>query len=229
MGKKATLNESDLYLPVKGYLESEGYEVKGEVMECDLMAIRGDEPPLVVELKLSLNLSVLLQGVDRLSITPSVYIGIPEGCKRLKRDRKRVIKLVRMVGLGLITIAPDRSSFPITIVADPGDYRPRHAKRRKARLLGEFFGRVGDPNLGGSARRKGVMTVYRQRSLAIAALLDEEGPCKASSVALSLKEPKAREILYNNVYGWFDRVAHGTYQLSLQGREEAPKWRVRGG
>ena len=52
------MKESDLYLPLKRFLEGQGYEVKGEVLDCDVMAVRGDEEPLLVELKLSLNLSV---------------------------------------------------------------------------------------------------------------------------------------------------------------------------
>ena len=35
--------ESDLYEPVKTYLEQLGYEVKGEVKDCDITAVRGDE------------------------------------------------------------------------------------------------------------------------------------------------------------------------------------------
>ncbi len=47
------MKESDLYLPVKRFLESQNYEVKGEVKDCDALAARGKEAPVVVELKLS--------------------------------------------------------------------------------------------------------------------------------------------------------------------------------
>jgi len=58
--------ETSLYGPVKRYLETLGYTVKGEVCGCDLVAIRGDEPPLVVigELKLSFNLDLVPQRSD---------------------------------------------------------------------------------------------------------------------------------------------------------------------
>jgi hypothetical protein len=46
------MKEIDLYSPVKQFLEGQGYEVKGEIQECDVMALRGSEDPLVVELKL---------------------------------------------------------------------------------------------------------------------------------------------------------------------------------
>ena len=48
--------ETDLYGPVKQLLEGQGYVVKGEVGPLDVMAVRGDESPVAVELKLSLSL-----------------------------------------------------------------------------------------------------------------------------------------------------------------------------
>src|SRR5258708_26072241 len=62
-----TTRETSLYLPVKRFLEGLGFEVKGEICGCDLFAIRGPEPPLVViaELKLRFNLELVLQGFNR--------------------------------------------------------------------------------------------------------------------------------------------------------------------
>ena len=59
--------ETALYLPVKRFLEKLGFTVKGEVGGCDLVALSGDDPPIVVigELKLSFNLELVLQAVDR--------------------------------------------------------------------------------------------------------------------------------------------------------------------
>ena len=47
------MKEADLYLPLKRFLESQGYEVKGEVQDCDVLAVRGTEALVVVELKLT--------------------------------------------------------------------------------------------------------------------------------------------------------------------------------
>ena len=58
------MKESDLYLPLKRFLESQNYEVKGEVQDCDVLAVRGEEVPVDVGLKLSFNLNVILQAVD---------------------------------------------------------------------------------------------------------------------------------------------------------------------
>jgi hypothetical protein len=35
--------ECDLYIPVKRYLESLGYSVKGEIGGCDLVGLRDDD------------------------------------------------------------------------------------------------------------------------------------------------------------------------------------------
>lgn len=222
------MREADLYLPVKRFLESQHYEVKGEVRECDVLAIRGEEDPVVVELKLSLNLGVILQAVDRLALSPKVYVGVPVRCGALNSRGKPIVKLLRMLGLGLLAIDPRAETGSVEVLLDPGDYRPRQSKRRRERLLGEFANRVGDPNLGGSDMKQGVMTAYRQRALAIGRLLQDSGPTKASAVAGALAEPKARAILYDNAYGWFDRVSIGVYGLSPRGEQEIPLWRARG-
>ena len=74
--------ETSLYGPVKRYLETLGFLVKGEVCGCDLVAIRGDEPPIVVigELKLSLSLDLVLQAVDRTAACDEVWLAVgPSG------------------------------------------------------------------------------------------------------------------------------------------------------
>lgn len=85
--------EAALYLPVKAFLERQGYVVRGEVRGCDLVACRGNEEPVIVELKLRFTLSLLLQGVDRLALTPLVYVAVPrprrgrEACGRMRSRR----------------------------------------------------------------------------------------------------------------------------------------------
>ena len=216
------MKESDLYPPLKRYLEGQGYAVKGEVCHCDVVAIRGDELPVVVELKLSFNLSVLLQVVERLSLTPTVYIGIPLNTTVLRKRRKPVMKMLKMLGLGLIVIDPKAGTA--STILDPIEYKPRVIKRRQSRLLGEFSSRVGDPNMGGQAMTKGLMTAYRQKALNIGAYLLEHGASKPKVIADALDEPKVRDILYRNVYGWFENVSRGVYEISPKGKDEVPTW-----
>lgn len=214
------MKESDLYPPLKQFLEGQGYEVKGEIQNCDVIAVRGDEEPVIVELKLSLNLNLLLQAVDRLALSPDVYVAVPVSVRSIKQQKKRITKLFRMLGLGLIVIDPDASAIKVQVLLDPGEYKPRESKHRKKRLLGEFVKRVGDPNLGGISKKSGLMTAYRQQALAIAQYLTQQDSSKASDIAKALGNPKARDILYRNFYGWFDRVSRGVYQLSPKGEKE---------
>ncbi len=218
------MQEVDLYPPLKTYLEKQGYEVKSEILNCDVVAIRGEEAPIIIELKLGLNLTILLQAVDRLKISDTVYIGVPRGLAVLKKQRKKIVKLVRMLGLGLIIIDPNVRIGNVDVVCDPSDYKPRQIKKHKQRLLGEFQHRVGDPNQGGSSTQRGIMTAYRQKAIAIAAYLIENGETKAAVIAKTLEEPKTRNILYDNVYGWFDRLGKGIYQLSPRGDSEFQDW-----
>jgi len=50
--------------------------VKGEIGGCDLMGIRDDEPSVIVvcELQLAFNLELILQAVDRASISDEAWI-----------------------------------------------------------------------------------------------------------------------------------------------------------
>ena len=81
----AALNETDLYAPVKRLLEEQGYTVRAEVDRCDLVAVRGGEPPVIVELKRRFALSLVYQGIERQRITDAVYLAVaaPSGRKAL--------------------------------------------------------------------------------------------------------------------------------------------------
>jgi hypothetical protein len=71
--------ETALYLPVKRFLEKLGFAVKGEIGGCDLVGLRGEDPPVVVicELKLSFNLELLMQAVDRAGASASACSASP--------------------------------------------------------------------------------------------------------------------------------------------------------
>ena len=218
------MKEIDLYSPVKQFLEGQGYGVKGEIHECDVMAVRGSEEPLVVELKLTFSLDVLLQAVNRLSVSPVVYIGIPSTCKAFRKRRRHALKLMRMLGLGLILISINSERSRVEVVLDPSEYHPRIHPKRRAQLLGEFERRRGDTMPGGSGRRRGMMTAYRQKAIRIAQYLMDNGPTKASVIAQAIEETDVRPILYRNVYGWFDRLGEGVYRISPRGTTDLATW-----
>lgn len=215
--------EQDLYPAVKAFLEGQGYEVKAEVNGCDLVACRGDEPPLIVELKLSFTLPLVLQGVDRLALSDDVYLAVgvpnqPAPGSLWRRERRSILKLCRRLGLGLLAVrerAGGRSPL-VEPILDPLPYRPRPNRSRRGLLLREFAHRVGDPNVGGTNRRP-LITAYRQDALRCAAILSDHGPTRAADVARQARVPRATVVMYRDVYGWFERVQHGVYALSPKG------------
>ena len=220
------MKESDLYLPLKKFLENHNYEVKGEVQDCDVLAVREDEEPVIIELKLSINLSVIIQAVDRLSLSSIVYLGIPKSYKMNRNRKRKVLKLLKMLGLGLIIINPKLKTGSVDVVIDPKEYKPRQSKPRLQKLLAEFNNRVGDPNLGGASTMKGRITAYRQRAIAIGIYLNSNGASKAAKVAKEIHEPKARDFLYKNYYGWFEKESRGVYKLSRKGVVESINWQA---
>lgn len=203
--------ESDLYAPVKALLEGQDYVVKGEVRGCDVVAVRGTEPPVVVELKRTFGLGLVLQGIDRLALTDLVYLAVGQWPKQMKN----VKKLCRRLGLGFIVVANGKAD----VVLDPAPYVPRQNKRKAGRMLGEHARRVGDPNLGGQAMRAPLMTAYRQEALRCAELLAAKGPMKVAALRAACDAPKAAQILQQDVYGWFERVERGVYAITPKGRE----------
>jgi hypothetical protein len=211
--------EAALYSPVKQFLERQGYEVKGEVRGCDLVARRGDEPPVIVELKLRFNLPLLLQGVDRLALTERVYLAVPRPERRargglLAPERPEIRKLCRRIGLGLMLVGLARKT--VEILEEPVPYRPRQAKSRALRLLDEFSRRVGDANVGGAVGVP-LVTAYRQDALRCARALALGGPMRVGTLRTAAEVPRAARILQRNVYGWFDRIERGTYRLTPEG------------
>jgi len=217
---QSPVSEAALYRPVKRFLERLGYEVKGEVRGCDLVARRGDEPPVIVELKLRFNLALVLQGVDRLALSERVYVAVPRrprtgrSTRGITPDAPPIRRLCRRLGLGLILVGRDT----VSVVEEPVPYRPRPAHQRTARLIAEFERREGDMNIGGRARVP-VVTAYRQDALRIARVLAITGPMRLAELRAMTGVADAGRILQRNVYGWFARLGRATYALSDRGRD----------
>src|SRR5436190_13417549 len=149
--KRPAKRETSLYVPVKRFLETLGFDVKGEICGCDLVAIRGEEPPLVVigELKLGFNLELVLQGIDRAAACDEVWLAV-RGSRRRGRERDpRVRKLCRLLGFGLLGVS---SNGCVEVLVEPGPWRPRRDARRRSPLLDEHRRRLGDPAAGGSCK-----------------------------------------------------------------------------
>ena len=203
------MREADLYPWLKAYLEAQGYEVKAEIGACDVMARRGDEPVVVVEMKLSFSLALVMQGVARQGLFQNVYLAVPVSPKGWQVRYKDIIALCRRLGLGLLAVNVGQG---VEAHLDPAPYQPRKNTARAGQLLREFARRVGDPNMGGTTGVKR-MTAYRQDALRCAVVL-ADGPTKASDVALHSGVARAGDVMRDNHYGWFEKIARGIYGLA---------------
>jgi hypothetical protein len=211
--------ETSLYAAVKAHLGRLGYEAKGEVCGCDIVAVRPGEPPFLVitELKMGFTLELVLQGVDRLAAADEVWLAVRSSRRGRDRDR-RVHKLCRLLGFGLLAVDPSRHA--VEVIAAPAAYRSRPNLRRRSLLLREHSRRQGDPTQGGASRSP-ITTAYRQQALACAAALGE-GPRRPRE--LKTIAPDAGSILLRNVYGWFERTERGVYRLTASGKRALLLW-----
>ena len=115
--------ETSLYLPVKRFLENLGFTVKGEIGGCDLVALSGDDPPIVVigELKLSFNLELILQAVDRAGACDEVWVAARLSARGKGRESDaRYRNLCRRLGFGMLGGHRRRRGRGVGQAADDG-------------------------------------------------------------------------------------------------------------
>jgi hypothetical protein len=212
--------ETALYLPVKRFLEKLGFAVKGEIGGCDLVALSGDDPPIVVigELKLSFNLELVLQGIDRAGACDEVWLAAKMSARGKGRESDaRYRNLCRRLGFGMLAVT---SSGDVEVIVKPPTTNARRDPKRRSRLVAEHQRRKGDPSSGGSTRAP-IMTAYRQQALACASAL-APGPRRVRDLKPAI--PDAPKILLHNYYGWFDRTERGVYILTEAGHAALKRW-----
>lgn len=206
--------ETDLYLPLKAFMEAAGYAVKGEVIGCDLLGVMNGDPPVLVvcEMKLSFNLELVMQGVNRATACDEVWLAARASKARKGREHDaRFRNLCRRLGFGVMTVS---ATGVVEVIVEPFAALPRRDPKRRSRLLAEHRRRVGDPQIGGG-RGKPIMTAYRQDCITCATSL-LAGP--QSPKQLKALVDRAPAILQRNVYGWFVRESRGIYGLTALGR-----------
>ncbi len=128
--------ETQLYRPVKRFLEQLGFTVKGEVGGCDLVGIRDEDRVMIIgELKLRFNLELLLQGVDRASACDEVWLAVRTASgQRARPAAPRVRTLCRLLGFGLRGVTAAGKVDPLV---GPGPWRPRRDAKRRSKLMDE--------------------------------------------------------------------------------------------
>ena len=210
------MQETDLFPPVKKYLEASGYTVRAEVKDCDITATKGDEL-IIIELKLNVNIPLLIQATDRQRITNSVYVAIPRPSNRTQKKRWKGVKhILRRLEIGLIFV--DVELDMVEVVFHPIIFQRRKQKKRRKVLLNEALLRKENMNIGGSSKRK-VITVYRQNAIKIAAYLQQLGSSKPKELRKLGTGDKTLSILGKNFYGWFQCVDRGVYDITAEGKD----------
>jgi hypothetical protein len=215
--------ETDLYAPVRSFLEEQGYTVHGEVLDCDVAGRRGDEL-VVVELKRALSLDLLVQATRRQRTTDSVYVAVPRprGAGRSRRWHG-LLHLLRRLELGLLVVSFAGRRPRVQTVLHPLPFRRKRSPRGQRAILEEMAGRSGDYNQGGSVRRP-LVTAYRENAIHVACCLERDGALAPRALRALGTGEKTLSILRSNVYGWFERVGYGLYALSRRGRADLSRW-----
>ena len=205
---------------MKRFLEGLGFEAKGEVCGCDVVALDKGTPAAVViaELKLGFSLDLVLQAVDRLPACDEVWLAVRASRRgRGREGDPRVKKLCRLLGFGLVAVT---ARGKVEVIVESVSWRPRRHPKRRSRIVEEHRKRNGDPALGGSTQRP-IMTAYRQQALACAKAL-ALAPGRPRGLKPTI--PDAPKILQRNVYGWFERIERGCYGLTDRGRAGLARW-----
>ncbi|MBQ3031210.1 MAG: hypothetical protein IJD29_01815 [Anaerotignum sp.] len=209
--------ETDLYEPIRAFLEEEGYQVQAEVKDCDIAAVK-DGQLVIVELKKAFNLKLVYQGMERQSLTEQVFVAIPRP-KKGQREKawKDMLKLLKRLELGLLTVALDSPLHTVDVVLEPSDSIAWKNRKKREKVQAELEQRQVDGNVGGMTRRK-IMTAFREKSIRLACMLEREGQISTAS----LRERGLEDyigIFVKNYDKWFKRVEKGVYALSEKGRE----------
>lgn len=221
--KPEKLYEVDLYKPIQNHFRQQGYEVYGEVNDCDITAVKGNEL-IVIELKLSLNVELLVQATKRQRLADLVYIAVPKPKYNLYSKKwKDICHLIRRLELGLIIVSFEKGAPQMEIKVSPAAFDRKksmqQSKKKRERLLKEIEGRHGDYNVGGSSKTK-IMTAYKENCIHIACLLQRFGPSSPKALRKMGAGDKTLLILNKNYYGWFERVQRGVYIISGKGTSE---------
>ena len=192
---------------MRSYLEGLGYDVKGEVKDCDVAAVRDGEL-IVVELKRGFTLELVFQAMDRQRVADGVYVAVPLPKRGYMDPRVPEMRsLCRRLELGLIFVGfTSKGAGQVDVAVHPKEASaPRRDKKRRLAVLREHGDRTGSANTGGVSRKK-ILTAYKEQALLAVRILRDRGPLTAADVKKLGGPPNAAVILGRNALGWFDRT-----------------------
>ena len=207
--------ETELFQPVREFLENQGYQVKGEIGAIDCFAMKKEES-IAVELKTSITLKLIYQAIERQKIADFVYIAIPKSAMKSHQSQtKSFLLLLRRLSIGLLVI----SSQGVEVLLEAKDYDLSLSKSRnkqaKYKLQSEFKNRKNNENIGGMKGKK--LTFYKEQALEILQIVYNHPGISLKEIKVLSNNPKVASILQKNYYGWFQRIERGSYAISDKG------------
>ena len=204
------IKESDLYKPIYKYFKNLGFNINAEVSSYDIVLTKGDLI-YIIEIKLNFNITLLKQAIEAQRVSDFVYIAIP--APKRQKGFNSTIHIAKSLGLGLITIG---KSVQILLEPEKSMLHKNYKKIKKVRY--EVDNRKVDINIGGTNRKK-INTVYREKSIQIACHLKNKEFASAKELVKEGCPEDTLQILYNNYFGYFERIGRAKYILSHMGKK----------
>ena len=206
--------ETDMYEPIKNLLQSQGFIVRGEVKSCDIAALKGDTL-WVVEMKLSANITLLYQAMERQTTANAVFIAIPQPKNSRDKNFLALQKLLSKLELGLITVALDSPLKYAEIILFPNE--KKRLNKKNAAIKNEALNRTVD-TAGGLTKEK-INTAYREKCIKAATMLEAFGTASPKILQAHGCEKDIANVLRANYFGWFENVERGTYAITSACRQ----------
>jgi len=216
------MKETELYEPVKCFLEGRGYSVKAEIDSLDILAVK-EEAFIAVELKVNISLKLIYQVIERQKLVNDVYIAVPESAvKSHKKNMKKLLLLLKRLSIGLMIVHENT----VEVKLDPIDYNlnlsKNRSKRKRTKLINDFIQLKSNQNIGGSKGKR--MTLYKENVIEIAKVLSDNPGLSPKDIKEKTGIEKTSSILQKNYYQWFKKISYGSYALSDEGEKEILKY-----
>lgn len=212
------MKETNLYQPVKSYLEDSGFVVKAEINQADIVAVKGDYI-IIVELKLSISLKLIYQAIERQKIANKVYVCLPKSVLNLRKSNvKQFVLLLKRLDIGLIGVKADTAEVLVETFGFDFNKSVSSNHKKKAKLLKEFTLRKNTVTLGGTNAK--VFTHYKEKAVIILTYLNDFGPKSPKEIMAYTGITDSYSILRKNYYHWFINPKRGVYMITDLGKQD---------
>ena len=172
---------------------------------------------VICELKMSFNLELVLQGVERATSCDEVWLAAQLSVRGKGREADRRF---RRSAAGWVSVSRRIFVRPRRSAALPDAPQPRRNLKKRSRIVAEYNKRQGRSRRGRLARAD-----HDRLSSAGAGLRQrDDGRPEAPARSQEGHFPAPAASCQHNVYGWFARAERGIYELTEAGRAALLRW-----